>query len=601
MVLEGKVRRAGIFVFYDRDGIVDGYVEHLLRDLKQNLNKLAVICNGKLSAAGRKKLQNLCDQLYVRENTGLDAAGFQEGILRVFGWEQLEQYDELVLANDTFYGPFRPFSEIFEEMSGRDIDFWGLTEHLEAASAGFNAMGICPSHLQTYFMVIRHSMLKSREFHEYWEKLPVYNDFSQVVKEHETLFTQHFRDKGFRGEAFVDMTGLRGTAQSNINCYAFAPGQLVREHKFCAIKRKNFVLEQSELLVHSGGEELRAALDYVQWETDYDVELIWENLLRLYELPQLKQSLHLNYVLPSYCRQAIDHTGAAVLIGCVHKELAAECAVWAQSVPKDIPVLFLTDTDEKWDILTELVPKDQALLCPEMDWWNYIKEFEFVCYLHDVTVPSSDIHQITGRSYRYLLQENLLSSPGYIDNILQTFEENAKLGIIAPPVPVHSCYFQAFGRHWEDCLPAANQIAEKLNLEHRPGIGAYQPLMIDFSGWYRVKAIHQICGELFPNRKAMCRIMPLVAQNAGFYTGWGMTERFSSLEVENLYYMSERLCAVWHNVVPYTYFSQLIAVAGTTRDGMPIVGVRGALKIWLKKHLPAPVLRFLKWLVRRGR
>ena len=601
MVLEGKVRRAGVFVFYDRDGIVDRYVEYLLRDLRKNLDQLAVICNGKLSAAGREKLKNLCDQLYVRENTGLDAAGFQEGILLVFGWKQLEQYDELVLANDTFYGPFRPFSEIFEEMSARDIDFWGLTEHLEAASAGFNAIGICPSHLQTYFMVIRHSMLKSREFHEYWEKLPVYNDFSQVVKKHETVFTQHFRDRGFRGEAFVDMTGLRGTAASNINCYAFAPGQLVREHRFCAIKRKNFVLEQSELLVHSGGEELRAALDYVQYETDYDVELIWENLLRLYELPQLKQSLHLNYVLPSHCRQEINHTGVAVLIGCVHEELAAECVAWTQEIPQDILVFFLTDTDEKRDMLMELTSGKNVLLRPEMDWWNCIDGFEFVCYLHDVTVPSADIHQITGRSYRYLLQENLLSSPGYIDNVLHTFEENTRLGILAPPVPVHSCYFQMFGRYWEDCLPDANQIAEELELCHKPGDGSYQPLMVDFSGWYRVSAIRQAFGTTCANQKAMCRIMPFVAQDAGFYTGWSMTEYFAPLEIENLYYMSEKLCTVWHNVVPYTYFSQLISVAGTTRDGMPIVGVRGALKIWLKKHLPAPVLRFLKRVVRRSR
>lgn len=210
MVLEGNIRRAGIFVFYDKDGIVDRYVEYLLQDLNQNLDKLVIICNGKLSVAGREKLQKLCDQLYVRENTGLDAAGFQEGLLRVYGWDELEKYDEVVLANDTFYGPFQPFLGIFKEMSTRDVDFWGMTEHLEAVAPGFNMAGICPSHLQTYFIAIRSSMIKSREFHEYWEKMPIYSDFSQVVRKHETVFTQYFRDRGFCGEAYVDLTGLRG-------------------------------------------------------------------------------------------------------------------------------------------------------------------------------------------------------------------------------------------------------------------------------------------------------------------------------------------------------------------------------------------------------
>lgn len=586
MVLEGNIRRAGIFVFYDRDGVVDRYAEYLLRDLNQNLEKLVIICNGKLSAIGREKLQKLCDQLYVRENAGLDAAGFQEGILHVFGWDELERYDELVLANDTFYGPFRPFKEIFTEMLSHDVDFWGMTEHLEAAAPGFNISGICPSHLQTYFLVIRSNMVKSREFHEYWERMPVYSDFSQVVKKHETIFTQHFRDRGFRGEAYVDLTGLRGTALSNINCYAFAPGQLVRDHRFCAIKRKNFVLEQSELLVHSGGEELRAALDYVQWNTDYDVGMIWENLLRLYELPLLKQSLHLNYVLPVYSQQKIEHAGVAVLIGCLHEELFSECAAWLAAITEDISVFMLTDTEEKQRVLETLCPGMSIVLCPQMDWWNYVEGYKFVCYLYDAVVISPGIHQITGRSYRYLLQDNLLSSEGYIDNILRTFTENPQLGILAPPMPLHSSYFQQFGRYWADYLPPANQIADELELHHRPGSGAYQPLMIDFSGWYRVEAIRRIAGNVFSDQKALCRIMPLIAQDAGFYTGWVMTDYFASLEIGNLHYISEKLCAVWHNVVPYGTFAQLIAVAGTSQSGMPVIGVRGALKVWIKKRFP---------------
>ncbi len=586
MVLEGNIRRAGIFVFYDKDGIVDRYVEYLLQDLNQNLDKLVIICNGKLSVAGREKLQKLCDQLYVRENTGLDAAGFQEGLLRVYGWDELEKYDEVVLANDTFYGPFQPFLGIFKEMSTRDVDFWGMTEHLEAVAPGFNMAGICPSHLQTYFIAIRSSMIKSREFHEYWEKMPIYSDFSQVVRKHETVFTQYFRDRGFCGEAYVDLTGLRGTALSNINCYAFAPGQLVREHHFCAIKRKNFILEQSELLVHSGGEELRKALDYVQWNTDYDVGMIWENLLRLYELPLLKQSLHLNYVLPSYSQGEEEHASVVILVGCVHAELFCECIGWLHSIPEDISVSILTDTGEKRDRLEELCPKIQVILCPEMDWWNHIESFEFACYLHDAAVRSVGTHQITGRSYRYLLQENLLSSAGYIDNILQVFKNNPQLGVLAPPMPLHSSYFEQFGRYWADCLPNANQISDELELQHKPGNGAYQPLMTDFSGWYRVAAIRQVCGKVFADQRAMCRIMPLIAQNSGFYTGWVMTEYFASLEIGNLHYMSEKLCAVWHNVVPYKYFAQLIAVAGTTQSGMPMIGVRGAIKIWIKKRFP---------------
>ena len=50
------MNRLGIFVFYDRDGIVDTYVEYLLATLKKHLGKLAVVCNGNLSCEGMERL-----------------------------------------------------------------------------------------------------------------------------------------------------------------------------------------------------------------------------------------------------------------------------------------------------------------------------------------------------------------------------------------------------------------------------------------------------------------------------------------------------------------------------------------------------------------
>ena len=42
-----------IYFFYDKDGIVDGYVDYFLEDLKKNLDRLIVVCNGKLTSEGR--------------------------------------------------------------------------------------------------------------------------------------------------------------------------------------------------------------------------------------------------------------------------------------------------------------------------------------------------------------------------------------------------------------------------------------------------------------------------------------------------------------------------------------------------------------------
>ena len=102
--LVGKpVKRLGIYFFYDKDGIVDDYNIYLLNDLKENLDSLLVVCNGKLNPEGRAKFGRVADEILVRENRGFDVWAYKEGMEHL-GWETLSQYDELVLLNFTHYG-----------------------------------------------------------------------------------------------------------------------------------------------------------------------------------------------------------------------------------------------------------------------------------------------------------------------------------------------------------------------------------------------------------------------------------------------------------------------------------------------------------------
>lgn len=42
---------------------------------------------------------------------------------------RLEQYDEIIFLNDSVFGPFYPFGEMFLKMEERkELDFWGVTK-----------------------------------------------------------------------------------------------------------------------------------------------------------------------------------------------------------------------------------------------------------------------------------------------------------------------------------------------------------------------------------------------------------------------------------------------------------------------------------------
>ncbi|MDR1000019.1 MAG: rhamnan synthesis F family protein, partial [Clostridiales bacterium] len=157
MILSDNLKRACIYCIYDRDGVIDDYIIYQLNDLRKNIAFLHCVINGRLTPDGRRKLEAIADEVWVRENKGLDIIAHKKAIEHI-GWDELEKYDELVLANDTCFGPIYPFKECFDWAKERDLDFWGLTWGSKADWLGtreylhYNDAEI---HVQSYFIAVR--------------------------------------------------------------------------------------------------------------------------------------------------------------------------------------------------------------------------------------------------------------------------------------------------------------------------------------------------------------------------------------------------------------------------------------------------------------
>lgn len=124
---ESSVKRLGIFFFYDAEGVVDDYIPTLLNGFRPYLSEMTIVCNGKLNEAGEKILSSYTNNLIVRPNEGFDVWAYKTA-MESYGWEKLVSFDEVVLFNATIMGPVYPFSEMFETMDQRDLDFWGITK-----------------------------------------------------------------------------------------------------------------------------------------------------------------------------------------------------------------------------------------------------------------------------------------------------------------------------------------------------------------------------------------------------------------------------------------------------------------------------------------
>ena len=117
MILDVKSKnRCVVFLFYDKDGIVDQYVLDMLDDLRENAAFVYVAVNGVITPEGRARLARHSDEVFCRVNAGFDVGGYRDAIFNL-GFRALAKYDELVLMNYTFFAPLYPFREMFETMN----------------------------------------------------------------------------------------------------------------------------------------------------------------------------------------------------------------------------------------------------------------------------------------------------------------------------------------------------------------------------------------------------------------------------------------------------------------------------------------------------
>lgn len=558
--------RLGVFVFFDKDGIVDDYVPYLLNDLKENLARLVIVCNGKLTPEGREIFKAITPDVFVHENKGFDAGAYKAAFEDYLGWDTIHQYDELVMCNDTFYGPFWPFKEVFDKMDEQPkLDFWGLTVHGKLHGR-YNDL---PEHLQSFFLVVRKPVLTAPEFKMFWQDInPCTDDVDRVIENFETRFTHYFSEAGFRWAPYVDTRDLDDKSGQYIyNHTVYNCAQLIEKYHCPIIKRRAFIW--NNLLEASDGNNTVRAIQFIKDNTSYDVNLIYRHLIRLYNVAQLKRNLKWDYILPTETANVEEQPIKEKVIVVIHMfypDLVDECFEYANHIPKGVDVLVTTSNPAIKEEIEYKFSKMQGrflgvLEAPKRgrDIAGFLVtarekflSYDFACFTHDKKMSSEAHYYTIGENFRELILKNVLASEDYIRGILQLFRDNPLLGILAPPNPFMGSYLNALGDAWQGNYTVTKQLIKKLGLEQSCHVDRkQQPYVLGTSLWFRVAALapllnYKFAPTDFPEEPlpadgtishSIERIFPYVAQSQGYYSGWIMTKEYAELYVEQLNYM----------------------------------------------------------------
>lgn len=520
--------RLCIYVTYDKDETVDKYIGYILKELKICCDYLAVVCNTKQIKKGREYLEVYSDKIFFRNNNGYDAGAFKDALCNLLGWNKVLAYDELVLANDSFFGPFKSMQSVFEDMEKETVDFWGLTKH--AAVKKENE--ILKEHIQSYFLTIRSRMLHSDMFIRYWEDMPYYQNFNDVVQKHEVYFTDYFTRLGYRWGCLADMAPNDSEhSENNYMQYGYLQYELIAKRNFPFLKKKPIMLNTLDMQTQ---ENLKQALEYIDCNTKYDVDMIWENIIRTMDISDLQRSFHLEYIIQKKSGGVRKPYSSAVVIFAEHNEATEYVMEYADRIQSDTYVEIYTHNAE-----IALKCRKKGYHCIEMEaaqtmeniLVKYLK-YQYICILHDCDCTSSREPSCTGKSFLYNAWHNLIADKNYIDNVLCLFDSDKRLGALVPQAPNFAGYFGKAASVWESHYTDMENFVKENNILCRMSKDK-RPYTISESLWIRNDLLKRVIECRLFEKDFLPLAWTYIAQSIGCYVGVVESDEYASINEIN--------------------------------------------------------------------
>ncbi|GLQ74573.1 rhamnan synthesis F family protein [Vibrio penaeicida] len=186
------MKRLTIFAHYDRDDIVDDYVIHYLEELSKVSDDIIFVSVSNIS--NPTSINRIVKKIIVRENVGYDFMSWQVGLASI---DDLSEYDEVIFCNDSCYGPVYPLIKVFDEMKHQSVDFWGITDSNQIAY-----------HLQSYFLVFKKEVFLSDIFNGFLRTIKVEDSKDKIVENYEVGLTKLLTKSGFISGSYLNHTRI---------------------------------------------------------------------------------------------------------------------------------------------------------------------------------------------------------------------------------------------------------------------------------------------------------------------------------------------------------------------------------------------------------
>ncbi|KLI51916.1 glycosyl transferase family 1 [Brachyspira hyodysenteriae] len=177
-----------LFAGYDKDNIIDDYVVFYIEKLKKVADIIYVSdCN--MNDNELNKISDYCIHIINGRHEEYDFGSYKRGYIYAEQNNLLQNYDYLILCNDSVYGPLFNLNKIVNNIETAQSDIWGIFKYLEDENY--------KEHLQSYFISIKKENDKRLIINKYEI------GFGILLKEH-NLIIKYFLDSSIKANTNDD-------------------------------------------------------------------------------------------------------------------------------------------------------------------------------------------------------------------------------------------------------------------------------------------------------------------------------------------------------------------------------------------------------------
>ena len=219
------IRRICLFAGYDPDGLVDDYVVDYLRELSRYAD-IYYLADSDMQPGELQKLSEWTRGAWSERHGEYDFGSYSRLAKQRVGWETIEQYDELILANDSCY-LLRDLQDVFAAMDARTCDWWGMQATKGIAATRRNPKNRFPRpipmdavrrsllpgfesdyqydfHVGSYFIAYRKPVIADLQFRRLLDSVTAQESKRALILKYEVGFTRYLLAAGHSFDTFID-------------------------------------------------------------------------------------------------------------------------------------------------------------------------------------------------------------------------------------------------------------------------------------------------------------------------------------------------------------------------------------------------------------